>query len=627
MPDAGCIDDRGILGIDQRIDGLGGINALALRPCFAEVIGIAHAARCAGIDDAVLALGEHRDGELAARCSGCKGCPCLAAVKRIECAAGVVAVAVCGSCPDVGILRADCNCRGAAHIRLILQTDLIDLFVDKAVIVADRGKVQTVRCRGEIERNNFLDAVRMEGEGREVVRILTPEVRADEHAVSGGDEHSVRIARVGHNSAGPVNRLIADPRIAAVLQIVGDQRLIPALGLAGGEVLPCLAAVERAEILVSPCRTVLLRPRLPFLILPLAAGARDHVIGIGRIRPDRAVAGGAVENLLDLAVLRGVAVAAAGTALECKTCHIADEQIAVRVNIDARGVDIRREVLAQRCELIGFDICNVDICNSRLCRCDIDLAAGHCDGGNAVLRLIGAVHCAARDVIRPCRPLGCLGEQSEIVIADDRFPCLAAVGGFDQRGFGIGIRGDVAARIDDLRVIRIDCDRLAELSAVAVAHDLDEIRDIDLLKGLAAVRCLEDDRFLRGEICAAAEEINGVVIGRVHRHCIHGEQTAVGIGDEAEELLPRLGIIVVAVCTADVGSCIHDLFSGHNTGDKAAAADAERAPCHVVGDILCCSSRRCLRKRNRSSEQSQCCQCGDCLPHGILFHNGNPFSK
>ena len=60
----------------------------------------------------------------------------------------------------------------------------------------------------------------MECVSRESVSVCAPEVCADENAVARGDEHSVMVARIGYYSTRPMDSLVADPFIAAVLKIV-----------------------------------------------------------------------------------------------------------------------------------------------------------------------------------------------------------------------------------------------------------------------------------------------------------------------------------------------------------------------------------------------------------------------
>ena len=321
---------------------------------------------------------------------------------------------------------------------------------------------------------------------------------------------------------------------------------------------------------------MLICPFLPFLILELAAGAADHLIGIVGIRPHGAEAG-ALEELLHGAVSGLVAVAAAVCTAEIIIDHVGNEQVAVGIEADAGRVEVRRQALAQQREFVVLGACHMDIFTEGSGG-DIDLAAGNGDGCHAVLGLVFAVRNGAGDIFRPGRPMGRLGEQAEVIVALDRLPGLAAVGGLDEGGNGIFIGGNVAAGIDDIGVVRVNGNCLAALSAPAVAHDLDEIGDVDLLHGLAAVGGLENAGLFCREIGASAEEIHRIVIGRVNGHGIDREQTSVRVVDKAEELIPAFRLIIVLVGAADVGTRIHDLLAGDNAGHESAAADLHGAP-------------------------------------------------
>ena len=170
----------------------------------------------------------------------------------------------------------------------------------------------------------------------------------------------------------------------------------------------------------------------------------------------------------------------------------------------------------------------------------------------------------------PCRPLDAVFEQPQLIIAHDRTPGVAAVLTHNEgRIAGSGI----AAAVDDVRIVRIDCDCFTGLSAVAVAVYLDQIGDIDLFKGLAGVVGTENNCPCVAEICTAAQQIQRVVVVRINAHCIYAQKASVGIVQKSQQLYPFFLLVVIAVCAAYVGAGIHLVVAGDDTGNKAAAGN------------------------------------------------------
>ena len=87
------------------------------------------------------------------------------------------------------------------------------------------------------------------------------------------------------------------------------------------------------EVLVAPDCAVIVSPWSPQLILPLAAAACDEVVGVSQVSPYRAKTHTALEYLSNCTCLRRISVAAARTAVECQTCNVGYQQIAVGVDI------------------------------------------------------------------------------------------------------------------------------------------------------------------------------------------------------------------------------------------------------------------------------------------------------
>ena len=190
-------------------------------------------------------------------------------------------------------------------------------------------------------------------------------------------------------------------------------------------------------------------------------------------------------------------------------------------------------------------------------------------------------------MVCPSRPLDGFCKESQVIIALDWFPSIAAVFAHNQSRI---TRSNITAAIDDIRVIRIYCDGFPELSAFSVAMNLNQIRDINSVESLTAVPRTEDCGFCITEICTATEQINGVLVSGVNAHGIHAQEATFCIVQIIQHLIPVTGVIVVLICTTNVCTGIHCGFTSHNTGHKAAACNAECANFHLVCNAFRCHS-------------------------------------
>ena len=208
---------------------------------------------------------------------------------------------------------------------------------------------------------------------------------------------------------------------------------------------------------------------------------------------------------------------------------------------------------------------------------DVDLAVCNFNRSNTIDVQVFVICDRSYHMLCPGRPFDAVFEQPQLIIAHDRTPGVAAVLTHNEgRIAGSGI----AAAVDDVRIVRIDCDCFTGLSAVAVAVYLDQIGDIDLFKGLAGVVGTENNCPCVAEICTAAQQIQRVVIIRVNAHGIHTQEAPVCFVQEAQQLHPFFLFVVIAICAAHVRPGIHLVVTSNNTGNKSAAADIQCIPIH-----------------------------------------------
>ena len=109
---------------------------------------------------------------------------------------------------------------------------------------------------------------------------------------------------------------------------------------------------------------------------------------------------------------------------------------------------------------------------------------------------------------------------------------------------------------------------------------LNQIGNIDFFKGLAGIVGAENGSPRVAEISTAAQQIQRVIIIRIHTHGIHTQEAPVCFVQEAQQLHPFFLFIVIAICAAHVRPGIHLVVTGNNTGNKSAAADIQRIPIH-----------------------------------------------
>ena len=230
-------------------------------------------------------------------------------------------------------------------------------------------------------------------------------------------------------------------------------------------------------------------------------------------------------------------------------------------------------------------------------------------------------------MVCPSRPLDGICEESQVVVALNGFPSVTAVFTHNQGGV---TGSNVAAAVDNIRVVRVNGNCFPELSAFAVAVNLNQVSDINPVKGLTAVLRTEDFRFCIAEICTTAEQVDGVIIRRVNAHRIYAQESTFGVVQVVQHLIPVAGIIVVLVCTANVCPGIHHVFTGDNTGYKTAAGNTECPNFGLVCNAIGCSGSR---QSCGTAQQAGQCQtaaenstCGGGCQQSLhcFFHKKNP---
>ena len=304
----------------------------------------------------------------------------------------------------------------------------------ETVIVADDGNRILARSADEVQRYDFLDAVRCKVD----VGALCPCVFTGENAVTGNHPELVAVSRIQCDAAGPVDCLVPNPAVAAVLQVVCQQRAVPICGVARCDLCPGLAAVLRLEEPVAPCNGVAL-PCIcgPGLGVPLCAGGCHQLVGILRVTCYCAIAHIQLFGVGDDALCRGdvFQFVGLGIILECVACatvehqtiDIGDEQVAVCVQIDSGGHLLGGQLFAQRLEVIASHICHVEVCLALDGSADVDLAVCNFNRSNTIDVQVFVICDRSCHVVCPGRPLDAVFEQPQLVIAHHRTPGVAAV--------------------------------------------------------------------------------------------------------------------------------------------------------------------------------------------------------
>ena len=186
----------------------------------------------------------------------------------------------------------------------------------------------------------------------------------------------------------------------------------------------------------------------------------------------------------------------------------------------------------------------------------------------------------------PSWPLDGIFEKSQVIVALNGFPSITAVFTHNQGGV---TSSDITAAVDNVRVVWVNRNRFPELSAMTVAVNLNQVSDINAVKGFTAIPRTENFGFCIAEICTATEQIDGIIICRVNTHGIHAQESTFRIVQVVQHLIPVAGIIVVLVCTANVCPGIHHVFTGDNTGYKTAAGNTECPNFGLVCNAIGCS--------------------------------------
>ena len=325
-------------------------------------------------------------------------------------------------------------------------------------------------------------------------------------------------------------------------------------------------------------RRIILRPGL---CAPNAAGSCNQSIGIVRLRHAGTEAIAARRNIGYSLIGRIVAVDAAAGSVKGQAANVAEQEVSVCIHIDSGRVGICWQIFAEYGEIIGSNVCYDHVAFCLYGSTDINFTALNMNSGYTILRAIFRSSCGTNHMLGPGWPFQGVLKESQVIVTLYRAPGLAAVFTHNQAGI---TSGNIAAAVEDIRVIGVNCNGFAALSAVAVCVYLNQVGYINPGEGFAAVCCLEDFGAGIAEVCAACQQIEGVVVSRVDTECIDTEHATIFFIQECHQLFPALGFIVVLVCTANVGTCQHDFLSGDDTGNEPAAANFNRAPIHLVLD-------------------------------------------
>ena len=298
-------------------------------------------------------------------------------------------------------------------------------------------------------------------------------------------------------------------------------------------------------------------------------------------------------------------------AAECDAAAVGDQEVAVCVCIDSGRIIIGRKVFAQRLEVIRTNISNNQTVFALNGRTNINLAILNMNDGNTVLVVIFCIGQSSCHVFCPGRPLDGIFEESQVIVALNGFPSVTTVFTHNQ---GRVAGSNVTAAVDNVRVVWVNCNRFPELSAFAVAVNLNQVSDINAVKGFTAIPRTENFGFCIAEICTAAEQVDGVIIRRVNAHRIYAQESTFGVVQVVQHLIPVASIIVVLVCTANVCPGIHHVFTGDNTGYKTAAGDAEcpnfGLVCNAIGCSGSCQSCRTAQQAGQCQTTAENSTCG-----------------
>ena len=91
--------------------------------------------------------------------------------------------------------------------------------IETVIVTDDRNRI-LARTADEVQRYHFFNTVCGKTDGG----AFCPGVLTGEYTVTGNDPELVAVSRIQCNAAGPVDRLVPDPAVTAVLQVVCNQR-------------------------------------------------------------------------------------------------------------------------------------------------------------------------------------------------------------------------------------------------------------------------------------------------------------------------------------------------------------------------------------------------------------------
>ena len=628
-----CIDILRIFFIHAHPDGAGqAVAGGSGVPGLAEVIGIS---------DLTAAADQNAVGAVLQLVDGCLRTGARNVRQLLPCGAVCGVVAQCAALRQtyhhVRICRAVCNTgsrsSGAGqlvHAGSQLGCSAVCIVIEAVIVTDDRNRI-LARTADEVQRYHFFNAVCGKANGG----AFCPGILTGENAVTGNHPELVAVSRIQCDAAGPVDRLVPNPAVTAVLQIVCNQRPIPVCSVAGSHFCPGFAAVFRLEETVAPCNGISV-PGIssPRLGVPLCASGCHQLVGILRVTcycaiTDIQLCGSTVGsrsrcNVFQFIGLGVILISITSAAVEHQTVDVGDQQVAVRIQIDSGGHLLGGQIFAQGLEIVAADFCHVEVCLALDGSADVDLAVCNFNRSNTIDVQVFVICDRSYHMLCPGRPFDAVFEQPQLIIAHDRTPGVAAVLTHNEgRIAGSGI----AAAVDDIRVVRIHGDCLTGLSAVAVAVYLNQIGNVDLFKGFAGIAGTENDGSCIAEICTAAQQIQGVVIVGVNAHGINAQEAAVSFVQEVQQLNPFFLFIVIAVCTAYVGTGIHLIVTGDDTGNTA-AGNVQCIPIHRGFDRVRSRCRQRLADAGSADSRAQQCGCGEHGNDFFLFGHGvSPFKN
>ena len=463
----------------------------------------------------------------------------------------------------------------------------IDIGIDGAVVVANRGHQRAARNAHDIERNSLLDAARHElPHGH-----LRGDVVGHEYAVAARDPRLLVVERVNLERTRPVDGVARNPVRAICVDVDAVAVVLP--------VNPRLAAirgrVDAVAVVVALLTLRVLREVTPRVL----AERRDHdVLRVLRVDGN--------------ATVRTIVLLVGGGALLVRH-RIARGDIFPRAARDVVLVD-RTAADIVRARTVGVGNVHVATHNLRAVGHQIRGATryGLPSGATVVTHLQVVLRFGDADIDCLGRAVGVLAlrlvehhEADAVHTVQARFlrvgkrdlvgarPRLAVVGTLVE-----ALRAAPAE--DNVRLVRVHRELFAGLAAHAVA--VGEHFHVARVPSGTVVLAPEHGSPALAKVARPAEHVDALRVGRVERERLGAVQALVVLRDPVHQRDPPLVLEIEAVDAAHVGSRIEHIF-GLRVEDhrrhEAAAIEADIAPVVVFG------LRKARTRRDQRGTQHQ----------------------